>query len=59
MWMAMPVFTLIRQNILPDDLPARRGKQPVAYRNIKNLTKPVVIMKRNMNECAFLAGLWL
>ena len=34
---------------LTDDFPARRGKQPVSYIKLENLTK-VVIMKRKMNQ---------
>lgn len=34
---------------LSDDFPARRGKQPVSYIKLENLTK-VVIMKRKMNQ---------
>ena len=43
---------------IPWGFPARRRKQPVTFRKLKNLTKAVV-MKRKVNQCAFLADLRL
>ena len=52
---AKPVVTLIRESVLSEDFPARSGKQSVSFRKLKNQTKVVVIMKRDMNQCVFLA----
>ena len=55
---AIPVFTLISESVLSDDLPERSGKQTVSFSKLKNQTTAVVI-KREINQCDFLARLRL
>lgn len=52
----IPLATLIRLNVLSANIPASRGKKPVSATKLKNLVKAVILMKRKMNECVFLAG---
>ena len=40
-------------------VPAVSGKEPVSFRKLKHLTKIVVVMRRKMNRCVFLASLRL
>ena len=54
---AIPVVTLIRWKCTTHGFHGRGVKQLVSFRELKIMTKAVVVMKSKVNQCVFLACL--
>lgn len=56
-WLSYLFLLCLGDSVLSEVFPERSGKQPLSFRKLKYLTKIVVVMKRKMKQCVFLAGL--